>query len=182
MGIVNVTPDSFSDGGKYFNPKVAVAYGLHLLEDGADIIDIGGESTRPGAEAVSSAEEISRIVPVIRELKRVSPGCIISADTSKAEVAEAAAAAGSDIINDVTGLQYSPAIAKVAAEYGTGLILMHMRGTPENMQAAENLKYDDVVKEVSAFLLQAAEKALASGRPRFGHGRDKPFHPGEKAA
>ena len=166
MGIVNVTPDSFSDGGKYFNPKIAVAHGLNLLEDGADIVDIGGESTRPGANAVSSAEEINRIVPVIRELKRINPGCIISADTGKAEVAEAAAAAGADIINDVTGLQHSSALAAVAAKYGTGLILMHMRGTPDNMQAAGNLKYDDVVKEVSTFLLQAVEKALASGVKR----------------
>ena len=166
MGIVNVTPDSFSDGGKYFNPKIAVAHGLNLLEDGADIVDIGGESTRPGANAVSSAEEINRIVPVIRELKRINPDCIISADTGKAEVAEAAAAAGADIINDVTGLQRSSALAAVAAKYGTGLILMHMRGAPDNMQDAENLKYDDIVKEVSIFLLQAAEKALASGVKR----------------
>ncbi|MHB9139857.1 MAG: dihydropteroate synthase, partial [Victivallaceae bacterium] len=132
----------------------------------ADIVDIGGESTRPGAAAVSSAEEINRIVPVIRELKRINPDCIISADTGKAEVAEAAAAAGADIINDVTGLQHSPALAAVAAEYGTGLILMHMRGAPDNMQDAENLKYGDIVKEVSVFLLQAAEKALASGVKR----------------
>lgn len=166
MGIVNVTPDSFSDGGKYFNPKIAVAHGLNLLEDGADIVDIGGESTRPGAAAVSSAEEINRIVPVIRELKRINPDCIISADTGKAEVAEAAAAAGADIINDVTGLQRSSALAAVAAKYGTGLILMHMRGAPDNMQDTENLKYDDIVKEVSIFLLQAAEKALASGVKR----------------
>ena len=166
MGIVNVTPDSFSDGGRYFNSETAVAHGLKLLEDGADIIDIGGESTRPGAAAVSPEEEIARIVPVIRELKRKNPDCIISADTRKADVAKAAAAAGADIINDVTGLQYSPAIAAIAAEYDTGLILMHMRGTPETMQAPENLQYGDVVKEVSEFLLQAAEKALEYGVKR----------------
>ena len=166
MGIVNVTPDSFSDGGRCFNSETAVAHGLKLLEEGADIIDIGGESTRPGAAAVSPEEEIARIVPVIRELKRKHPDCIISADTRKAEVATAAAEAGADIINDVTGLQYSPAIAAVAAKYDTGLILMHMRGTPETMQSAENLKYGDVVKEVSEFLLQAVEKALEYGVKR----------------
>jgi len=166
MGIVNVTPDSFSDGGRCFNSETAVAHGLKLLEEGADIIDIGGESTRPGAAAVCPEEEISRIVPVIRELKRKHPDCIISADTRKAAVAKAAAEAGADIINDVAGLQYSPAIAAIAAEYDTGLILMHMRGTPETMQSAENLKYGDVVKEVSEFLLQAVEKALEYGVKR----------------
>jgi dihydropteroate synthase len=166
MGIVNITPDSFSDGGRCFNSETAVAHGLKLLEEGADIIDIGGESTRPGAAAVGSEEEIARIVPAIRELKRKSPDCIISADTRKAGVAAAAAAAGADIINDVAGLRHSPAIAAVAAEYGAGLILMHMRGTPETMQSVENLKYDDVVKEVSEFLLQAAEKALDYGVKR----------------
>jgi dihydropteroate synthase len=166
MGIVNVTPDSFSDGGSFLYTETAVAHGLKLLEEGADIIDIGGESTRPGAAAVEVEEEISRIVPVIRELKRKNPDCIISADTRKAEVAAAAAAAGADIINDITGLQHSSAIAAIAAEHDTGLILMHMRGTPETMQSAENLKYDDVVKEVSEFLLQAVKKALDYGVKR----------------
>ncbi len=167
MGIVNVTPDSFSDGGRCFNIATAVAHGLNLLEDGADIIDIGGESTRPGGAAVVSPEdEMARIVPVIRELKRINPACIISADTRKAAVAEAAAVAGADIINDITGLQYSPDIAAIAAKYGAGLILMHMRGTPETMQDAENLKYSDVVKEVSDFLLKAAGKALEYGVKR----------------
>ena len=166
MGIVNVTPDSFSDGGRCFNTATAVAHGLNLLEDGADIIDIGGESTRPGAASVSPEEEAARIVPVIRELKRINPACIISADTRKAAVAGAAIAAGADIINDITGLQHSPEIAAIAAEHGAGLILMHMRGTPETMQSAENLKYGDVIEEVSEFLLHAVEKALEYGVKR----------------
>ena len=166
MGIVNVTPDSFSDGGRCFNSESAVAHGLKLLEEGADIIDIGGESTRPGAVAVSPEDETARIVPVIRELKRKNPDCIISADTRKREVAAAALAAGADIINDIAGLRHSPEIAAIAAEYGAGLILMHMRGTPETMQSAENLKYCDIVKEVSEFLLQAVEKALEYGVKR----------------
>jgi dihydropteroate synthase len=166
MGIVNVTPDSFSDGGRCFNTDTAVAHGLRLVEEGADIIDIGGESTRPGSAAVDPEEEISRIVPVIRELKRKNPDCIISADTRKADVAVAAATAGADIINDVTGLQHSSKLAAIAAEYGTGLILMHMRGTPTTMQSAENLEYADVVKEVAEFLLQAVGKAIEYGVKR----------------
>ncbi|MFA7232085.1 MAG: dihydropteroate synthase, partial [Victivallaceae bacterium] len=166
MGIVNVTPDSFSDGGKFFHPEIAVARAAQLLEEGADIIDIGGESTRPGAEAVSEREEISRVVPVICELKRLHPECVISIDTRKAKVASAAVNAGADIINDVSGLEYSPEIAKIAATGGTGLILMHMRGLPQNMQNTENLVYENIVEEVVTFLAAAAQKALDSGVKR----------------
>ena len=166
MGIVNVTPDSFSDGGDFFDRDVAVEHCLKLHEDGAAIIDIGGESTRPNAEEVSVEEEIKRIVPVISELKNRKPEIIISVDTRKAEVAAAAVKAGADIINDVSGLEYSPEIASIAAENNTGLVLMHMRGNPGNMQNAENLVYKDIVGEVIAFLKKAAQKAIDCGVKR----------------
>ena len=163
MGIVNVTPDSFSDGGNFFDRYAAVQHCLKLYNDGAKIIDIGGESTRPNAPEVSAGEEIKRVVPVISELKKTEPGIIISVDTRKAEVAKAAVEAGADIINDVSGLKHSPEIAEIAAENNTGLVLMHMRGTPENMQKPENLVYEDVVSEVTDFLNEAAKKALDCG-------------------
>ncbi len=166
MGIVNVTPDSFSDGGAFFDRDAAVRHCLKLHEDGAAIIDIGGESTRPNADEVSVEEEIRRIVPVISELKKINPAIIISVDTRKAEVAEAAVKAGADIINDVSGLEYSPKIAEIAAKNNTGLILMHMRGNPESMQNPENLVYKDIVGEVIDFLTKAARKALDCGVKR----------------
>lgn len=166
MGIVNVTPDSFSDGGDFLDMDTAVKHCLKLHEDGALIIDIGGESTRPKAAEVSVKEEIKRVVPVISELKKRNPEIIISIDTRKAEVAAAAVKAGADIINDVSGLEYSPEIARIAAENNTGLVLMHMRGNPENMQDVENLVYKDIVKEVIDFLNGAARKALDYGVKR----------------
>lgn len=166
MGIVNVTPDSFSDGGNFFDRYAAVQHCLKLYEDGAKIIDIGGESTRPDAPEVSAEEEIKRVVPVISELKRIEPEIIISVDTRKAEVAKAAVKAGADIINDVSGLEHSPEIAEIAAENNTGLVLMHMRGTPETMQNPENLVYKDVVSEVADFLNKAARKAINCGVKR----------------
>lgn len=166
MGIVNVTPDSFSDGGAFFDRDAAVRHCLKLYEDGAAIIDIGGESTRPNAAEVSPDEEINRVVPVISGLKNINPEIIISIDTRKAEVAQAAVEAGADIINDISGLEHSPEIAGIAAENNTGLILMHMRGTPENMQEPEKLVYKDVTGEVVAFLTRAAQKALDCGVKR----------------
>lgn len=166
MGIVNVTPDSFSDGGNFFDKEAAVKHCLKLHEDGAEIIDIGGESTRPNAPEVSVEEEIKRVVPVISELKKIKPEIIISVDTRKAEVAKAAVKAGADIINDVSGLEHSPEIAEIAAENNTGLVLMHMRGNPENMQKPENMVYKDVVGEVVDFLTEAARKAIDCGVKR----------------
>ena len=166
MGIVNVTPDSFSDGGDFFDPAVAVKHCLELYQDGAAIIDIGGESTRPDAPEVSIEEEISRVVPVISELKKQNSEIIISVDTRKAAVALEAVKAGADIINDVSGLEYSPEIADIAAKYDAGLIIMHMRGTPETMQNPENLQYHDLIGEIIEFLDNAACKAVECGVKR----------------
>jgi dihydropteroate synthase len=158
MGVVNVTPDSFSDGGEFFDADRAVAHGLELIEAGADVLDIGGESTRPGAEAVSAEEELKRVVPVVEGLAGTVP---ISIDTAKASVATAAIEAGASIVNDVTGLGGDPAMSGVCAEAGVEVVLMHMLGTPRTMQ--NDPRYDDVVAEVKAFLLQRAEVATAAG-------------------
>lgn len=163
MGVLNVTPDSFSDGGCFSNTETAVACALKMLDNGAEIIDIGGESTRPGAEEISPSEELQRVVPVIQTLRKKAPKCIISIDTRKSEVALRAIEAGADIINDISGLQYSKDMAKVAAETNAGLIIMHMRGTPQSMQSSENLEYGDIVEEVKGFLLEATKKAIAAG-------------------
>jgi len=148
MGIVNVTPDSFSDGGRFNDPGRAVEHAFTLLAEGADILDIGGESTRPGAEPVSETEELHRVLPVIRAV-RSQTKALISIDTMKAAVARAALDAGADIINDVTGLRGDAAMPRVAAESKAGLVVMHMTGTPQTMQ--NQPKYDDVVAEVSAY-------------------------------
>jgi len=160
MGILNLTLDSFSDGGQFFNPDVAVAHALQMEADGAEIIDIGGESTRPGAAPVSQADELARVIPVIERLAgRLK--ATISVDTYKAAVARAAVEAGAGIINDVTALQGDPAMLGVAAESGAGVILMHMQGTFRTMQAAPH--YADVVGEVRDFFRQSAALALGSG-------------------
>ncbi|MEI8205538.1 MAG: dihydropteroate synthase [Kiritimatiellales bacterium] len=159
MGILNVTPDSFSDGGKFQILEKAVAHGLEMVEEGADIIDIGGESTRPGAKPVQALEEIARTGPVIKKL-REKTGALISIDTRKAEVARAALAAGADIINDISALA-DPGMAAVAAETGAGLVLMHMLGTPETMQT--NPRYDNVVSNVWSFLEERMRFAVARG-------------------
>lgn len=148
MGIVNVTPDSFSDGGRFNDPGRAVEHAFTLLAEGADILDIGGESTRPGAEPVSEAEELHRVLPVIRAV-RSQTKALISIDTMKASVARAALDAGADIINDVTGLRGDAAMPRVAAESKAGLVVMHMTGTPQTMQA--HPQYDDVVAAVSDY-------------------------------
>lgn len=163
MGILNLTLDSFSDGGRFFHPEAAVARALEMEAEGAEIIDIGGESTRPGSEPVSEAEELARVIPVIRQLAgRLQ--AVISVDTSKAAVARAAVEAGAGIINDVTALRGDPAMPRVAAESGAGIILMHMQGTPRTMQAAPH--YEDVVAEVRDFFRQSAALALGSGIDR----------------
>ncbi|MEJ2154389.1 MAG: dihydropteroate synthase [Desulfobacteraceae bacterium] len=163
MGIVNVTPDSFSDGGRFHDVGAAVAQGERLTRDGAAIIDIGGESTRPFAEDVPAKEEIARVIPVIKALadKIQVP---ISIDTTKAQVAEAAIEAGASIINDISALQMDPRMAETAARLGVPVILMHMKGTPRTMQA--NPVYEDVVAEVRTYLKQAAERAVAAGIDR----------------
>lgn len=160
MGVLNVTPDSFSDGGQFFDPEAAVERGLAMVADGADILDIGGESTRPGATPVEAEEELRRILPVIRGL-RAECGVPISIDTMKARVASAAMEAGAEIINDISGLLHDPDMARVAAETRTGLVLMHLRGTPQTMQ--QKPEYQDVVAEVCQRLEDANAAALAAG-------------------
>jgi len=160
MGVLNVTPDSFSDGGQFFDPAAAVARGLKMVADGAEILDIGGESTRPGAVPVEAEEELRRILPVIRGLRDVNE-VAISIDTMKARVAAAAVEAGADIINDISGLEADPDMARVAAETGAGLVLMHMRGTPRTMQ--QRPEYADVTAEVAAKLQAAFDQAIAAG-------------------
>jgi dihydropteroate synthase len=160
MGIVNVTPDSFSDGGKFFTLEDAVAQGQKLFEEGADILDIGGESTRPFSDEVSDEEEIRRVIPVIENLAaRIS--IPISIDTTKAGVARRAIQAGASIINDVSALRLDHGIADVAAEYDVPVILMHMLGTPKTMQT--DPVYDDLIKEIKEFLKNAMDYAESKG-------------------
>ena len=159
MGVVNVTPDSFSDGGLYLDPEAAIGHGEELVNDGAAILDVGGESTRPGAEEVSAGEELRRVGPVIEGL--AGGGAVVSVDTSKLAVAEAALDAGAEIVNDVTALRGDPEIGGLCAERGAGLVLMHMQGTPRTMQ--ENPVYVDVVDDVKAFLAERMEVAISVG-------------------
>ena len=163
MGVVNVTPDSFSDGGLYLDEEKAIAHGRELVRAGADILDVGGESTRPGAEEVSAEEEISRTEPVVAELTvdLAQTGHEVSIDTSKLAVAEAALDAGAAIVNDVTALRSEPEIGALCADREAGLVLMHMQGDPRTMQ--KNPTYDDVVEDVRAFLAERLEAALAAG-------------------
>ncbi len=163
MGVVNVTPDSFFDGGLYFEPARAIERALELAAEGADIVDIGGESSRPGAHPISAKEEKKRILPVI-EVLREKKNVLISVDTTKAEVAEAAVAAGADIINDISAGRFDPQILRLAAESGAGLVLMHMKGTPRTMQAEPH--YEDVVAEVRSFLEERIAAAEANGVAR----------------
>ncbi|MDD9825112.1 MAG: dihydropteroate synthase [Gammaproteobacteria bacterium] len=164
MGILNLTPDSFSDGGRYLAPEQALAHGLRMAEEGADIIDVGGESTRPGAERVPAAEQCRRVLEVIRALRAQLPdGVRISIDTSLGEVATAAVRAGADMLNDVSAGRDDPGIFALAANRGLPLVLMHMRGTPRTMQEAP--RYDDVVEEVRQFLLGRVRAAVAAGVP-----------------
>ena len=160
MGILNITPDSFSDGGVHFDQSKAVHAALQMEEDGAAIVDIGGESTRPGSDAVSAEEEMARVVPVIEQIRRRSD-VPISIDTRKAAVAEAAIGRGADIINDVSAMRADPAMRPLAARCGVPVILMHMRGEPRTMQ--QLAKYDDVVSDVARELSEFVGEAVSAG-------------------
>ena len=161
MGVVNVTPDSFSDGGRFLDPVAAVEHGRRLAREGAGILDVGGESTRPGAERVADAEQLRRIVPVVEGL--AATGAQVSVDTTRAAVARAALDAGAAVVNDVTALRDDPALAGLVAERGARLCLMHMRGEPRTMQ--DDPRYDDVVDDVRAFLEERVAFAVAQGVP-----------------
>jgi dihydropteroate synthase len=162
MGVVNVTPDSFSDGGLYLETDKAVARGLELAFEGADIIDVGGESTRPGSRPTPEDEEMERVVPVVRALRKKTEA-LLSVDTTKAAVARAALDAGADIVNDTSALRADPAMTALVARSGAGLILMHMQGTPLTMQEAP--RYDDLIGEIGAFLAERMRAAVAAGIP-----------------
>lgn len=160
MGVVNVTPDSFSDGGRFLDPGAAVRHALALVEAGADLLDVGGESSRPGAMPVDRDEEIRRITPVLEELRQRTE-IPISIDTTKAAVAQAALAAGADIVNDISGLRGDPAMLPLLAQRDCGVVLMHMQGEPRTMQVAPH--YDDVVREVRAWLEKRFHTLLDAG-------------------
>ncbi|QQS38259.1 MAG: dihydropteroate synthase [Ignavibacteriales bacterium] len=161
MGIVNVTPDSFSDGGKYYNQDSALHHALKLIDDGADIIDIGGESTRPGSEQVSEEEEKRRIIPVIKSILNERPGTLISVDTTKSKVAKSALDEGAVLINDISGLTFDYKIAELAAEYNAALVIMHIQGEPKTMQV--NPEYQDVVGDIYQHIFIQAAKAAVAG-------------------
>ncbi len=161
MGIVNVTPDSFSDGGRWLDPQRAIDHGLQLIEDGAAILDIGGESTRPFSEPVLPQEQLRRVLPVIRELARQVPQVPLSIDTASAEVAAAAIEAGAQIINDVSGLTLDPRMVEVAAYTGAAVCAMHMRETPQTMQI--DPRYDDCVSEIKGYLQARQQSLVAAG-------------------
>ncbi len=160
MGVLNVTPDSFSDGGQFFDAASAVSHGVQMAAEGADIIDVGGESTRPGAEPVSTEEELRRVIPVIKELRRKAD-VFISIDTSKADVARSALDAGAVIVNDISGGRADEAMLPLIAQREAALVIMHMQGNPGTMQVAP--RYDDVVAEVGNFFRQQYERALECG-------------------
>jgi dihydropteroate synthase len=179
MGIVNVTPDSFSDGGLYLDSEKATTHALQLLDEGADIIDVGGESTRPGAKvAVSAEEELRRVLPVITALKQQRPDAVISIDTYKASMARAAVAAGAEIVNDVSGLRWDPLMAKTIADIKCGVVLMHMRGRPEEWRTLP--PSGDIVLLVKRELREWVEAAVVAGvrrerialDPGFGFGKN----------
>jgi dihydropteroate synthase len=174
MGILNVTPDSFSDGGQYLSMEKALAHARMMKADGADIIDVGGESTRPGADPVPLQQELDRVIPVIEKLSK-EIDVVLSIDTYKSQVADDALQAGAHIVNDISGLTFDADMAGVAAKHGAALILMHMKGTPKNMQI--NPEYHNVVAEVKQFLDDACHKARLAGvtrlfvDPGFGFGK-----------
>jgi dihydropteroate synthase len=177
MGIVNVTPDSFSDGGRFADREAAVAHGARLVDEGADLVDIGGESTRPGAQPVPIDEEVARVIPVVEGLRAARPDAVLSVDTRRSEVAAAALGAGVHVVNDVSA-GADPAMFAVAREAHAGLVLMHMRGDPRTMQ--DDPRYDDVVAEVHEHLRERVEAALFAGiepgrvaiDPGIGFGKD----------
>jgi dihydropteroate synthase len=161
VGILNITPDSFSDGGDFLDPEVAARQAFAMLDEGAGILDLGGESTRPGSDPVSQEEELRRVIPVIERILSVRPEAVISVDTYRADTATAALEAGARLINDVTALRGNPRMASVVEEAACPVILMHMQGEPKTMQNEPH--YDDVVREVKDFLAQRAEQAIGSG-------------------
>lgn len=161
MGVLNVTPDSFSDGGDFLDPAKAASRAVAMLDEGAEIMDVGGESTRPGSDPVPQGEEVRRVVPVIQKIMAARPDAIVSIDTYRAATAGAALDAGARIVNDVTALRGDPRMAAVAADARCPLILMHMLGEPKTMQ--RDPRYGDVVREVRDFLAARAERAVAAG-------------------
>lgn len=160
MGVLNVTPDSFCDGGRFSDPKKAITQALLMAEQGADIIDVGGESSRPGADSVSVEEELARVLPVIQELVK-EIDLPLSIDTCKSQVARAALDAGAAMINDISALRFDPEMKRVAKDYDVPVVLMHIKGTPKNMQ--ENPLYGNVIKEISDYLAQSLEMAREAG-------------------
>lgn len=167
MGILNVTPDSFSDGGRFFSADAAVEQGLRMLDDGADLVDVGGESTRPqGAASVSADEELSRVLPVVEALARERPVAVLSIDTVKSQVARAALDAGAHVVNDVSGLRLDARMAALCAESGAGLVVMHSRGGVTDMGTYTHAGYDDVVTDVLSELQNAVRSAQDAGVPR----------------
>ncbi|NOZ87920.1 MAG: dihydropteroate synthase [Deltaproteobacteria bacterium] len=161
MGVVNVTPDSFSDGGLYLDQDKAVEHGLKLAGDGADILDIGGESSRPGSDPVSLEQELERVVPVVERLARGTE-IPISVDTTKSVVADKTLKAGADIINDISAFRFDEKMAGIAAKSGSGVILMHMKGRPKDMQRGK-IEYDDVVRDICSFFLERCKFAMDAG-------------------
>jgi len=160
MGILNVTPDSFYDGGRYLRPDDALAHALYMAKNGADIIDVGGESTRPGSQRISSKEELARVIPVIERIHK-EINIPISIDTYKSEVARVALASGADIVNDISGLKFDGSLAEVVAEFDCTLVLSHIKGTPMDMQ--KNIHYDDLINEIIISLKESVKKAENSG-------------------
>ena len=179
MGVLNVTPDSSSDGGAYLDPGRAEERALRMESEGAHVIDIGGESTRPGARPVTAAEEIARVRPVLKRLaKKIKVP--LSIDTMRSETAHAALSEGATLINDVSGLQFDPALARTAARHRAGLVLMHMKGTPQTMQ--NDPSYKDPVREIAAFLKKTVRRAMDAGVPRAALMIDPGFGFGKTAA
>jgi dihydropteroate synthase len=160
MGILNITPDSFSDGGLYYNKQNAVNRGIQLIEEGADILDIGGESSRPGSDPITAEEEKKRILPVLSEIRKKTD-TFISVDTTKSEVLKAALDQGADILNDISGMRFDPKMLEVASEKNIPVVIMHMKGTPKNMQKMP--KYKNVIEEIKSFLKKRVKTALKAG-------------------
>ena len=172
MGVVNITPDSFSDGGKFLDAEAAIAHGISLFDEGADLLDLGAESTRPGSRAggeerqVSSEEELERLLPVLRGILAARPEAIVSIDTYKADTARAALAAGAEIVNDVSGLHWDSGLARVCAEAGCGVVLMHTRGRPEEWRKQAQLQPNELLAAVRAGLETSLERAALAGIAR----------------
>ena len=161
MGIVNVTPDSFSDGGQFYHPEKAIIHAIQLINDGADIIDIGGESSRPGANHVLLQEELERTIPVIQKIRQTSPDTLISIDTYKSEVAIQAIEAGANMINDISGLTMDETMPNIAADLGVPIVIMHMQGTPANMQIKP--RYKDLILDITSFFSDQIKLANTAG-------------------